>query len=371
VGASLRGFRLTNFLKEAQAKEVFEYKGGHMAFCKSPDMTELKRHFENLIDPPGRFYFLYFSDDACLAIRGPTGRVDRYNLDISSCDASHGSALFEQLIKIVPQGAAQHDMELLVAQCQLPLRIVSKSNSQHVLIVQPKEPKLYSGSTITTGINNLANLAIGISIAEAQYTGQTVNGVSVEIQDAAEKAGYIITGCDALQEIEDIQFLKNSPVLDNAGQWHPMLNFGVFLRASGTCDGDLPGRGPLKSRAEAFQRGLLQGAYPRTHSEFLDTMRMTYGNGPITETKTFERKVEAGQYPAYDVNSDSFCKRYRLDSTEYNDVLTFAQGGYGLAHNAPGLSKILTKDYGLKCVYQDNSQYLAFQLPTPNSTTLT
>jgi len=67
VSASLLGFRLAEYLKQEQANKPFEYKGGHFVFCKSPERNTLKKLFALLHQPPGRFFFLYFSDDACLS----------------------------------------------------------------------------------------------------------------------------------------------------------------------------------------------------------------------------------------------------------------------------------------------------------------
>jgi len=172
VKASLLGFRNTDFLKRAMSMENVEINGGVMAFCKSPDPVELKKHFDLLHDPPGRFYFLYFSDDSCLAIRNPvTGRVDWYNLDISSCDASHGPGMFGAYSKLYPDGHPRHDAQRLVSQCELPVRINSVSDPTNVLRLKANRPILYSGSTITTGINNLACLLIMLSISERPYDG--------------------------------------------------------------------------------------------------------------------------------------------------------------------------------------------------------
>jgi len=365
VAASLLGFRLTNFMKTAQAAEDIEVNGGTICFCKSPDPFELKKHFENLLDPPGRFYYLYFSDDACLAIRNPNGGVDRYNLDISSCDASHSTELFRLLERLTPRGLPRDDMERLVAQCKLPLRVVSRVDPNVKIVLQPLTERLYSGSTITTAINNCANICIGLAISQLDYTGVLgPDGSSFELINAAAQAGYIVTGTNPLTHFEDVQFLKNSPVLDNHGDWHPMLNFGVFLRSSGTCNGDLPGHGPLKERAEAFQRGLLKCTFPYCTSEVIDRMHAVLGTGNVVVTKEVEeslayKTVLNSKYPIYQVDTVSFCRRYRLDDSEYSDLLhEFANLRFGQHYNASCVAKILKKDYDLTTTELDTNKYL-------------
>lgn len=371
VAASLLGFRLTHFLKTAQASEVIEHNGGHFVFCKSPDPWELQKHFRNLIDPPGRFYFLYFSDDACLSIRNPyTNKFDFYNLDISSCDASHGPRVFEKIIELMPTKETQEDMRKLVKQCQLPLKIHSNANPKNKIRIKPTRPMLYSGSTITTAINNVANLSIGLAISECQYTGRLdEDGVSQELVLAAESAGYVITGCKPLEFEEDIQFLKNSPVKEeHTGCWKPMLNFGVFLRASGSCNGDLPMilKGPkdLRSRAEAFQRGLLAGTYPYCTSELLDKLRSRAGSGVslldrATKNNLFYKVVSDAKFPTYRCDTSSFMRRYRLTDLEYLELLhDFGSMGYGEHYHGSSVSKILELDYGLVTTELEQNKYL-------------
>jgi len=367
---SLRGFRITNFLKMAQSAHIYEINGGEAMFCKSPDPFELKEIFENLKDPVGRFFFVYFSDDACLAIRDPvTHEVKRFNLDISSCDASHGPELFQTLIDIMPDAQTREDMELLVAQCQLPLKVVSVTNPRHIVELQPTRPVLYTGSTITTAINNLANLSIAIAISECAFTGSLVNGESLELKNAAERAGYIVTGCEPLELFEDVQFLKNSPVLDTNGQWQPMLNFGVLARASGTCKGDLPGRGPLRPRGLSFQHALLQGCYPRTYCTVVDRMKLAVdpsNNPPSAESikrvaaEMAWKTVDNPKYPPFRCDEESFCRRYRLDASEYSDLINdYANMTFGEFYAGGSLDKILMKDYGMSTTEENVGEYIA------------
>lgn len=369
VAASLRGFRVTNYLKTAQDETKIELEGGTFVFCKSPDPFALKEHFDKLYNPPGRFYFLYFSDDSCLSIRNPvTGKVDYYNLDISSCDASHGPAIFEALEKIMPPGWAKHDMKLLIDQCSLPLRIVSRADPRNKIYLKPTFPKLMSGSTITTAINNLANLMIGLSIVRSYEGFHPRNIENPSMVTAAAQAGYILTGCTPLETFQDVQFLKHSPVLDTNGDWQPMLNLGVLLRASGTCNGDLPGSGSLELRARAFQRGLLLGAYPYASCEVIDEMRAAMGEGPVTMTNVFDHKVTEGsdKFPHYRLDSEEIRRRYRLNDSEYADLLDFSRSDVFTFHNSPALSKILEKDYGLSCVEKEDFTYSAFHFESFN-----
>lgn len=343
VSASLRGYRLLEYLKRAQSSEDVVVNGLTIHFCKSPDPFELEEIFRNLLSPPGRGYYVYFSDDACLSLRGADGVPKFYNLDISSCDSSHGPSVFELLTKAFPR-YLQDDIAILIQQCQAPLRVRSRcANSKASVLLRPKRPLLYSGSTITTAINNLANLLIAISVAHC-------DGTSSGILAAAADCGYIVTGTEPLARFQELQFLKNSPVYDTEGHLRPLLNLGVLLRASGTCRGDLPGRGDLSVRARKFQHDIIVSAYP--YADFTLKDRLLTQTVKCESSEMFADKVVYNtSYPRFRVDDDELYLRYSVGGSDIafiNDV--FGLAGYmgSVAH--PGLSSILEKDYGLLCL---------------------
>lgn len=366
VEASLLGFRLTDFLKTAMSSEDVELHGGVMRFCKSPDPVALKKHFENLLDPVGDYFFLFFSDDSCLSIRDKrTGEVHRYNLDISSCDRSHGPSIFRLFVELFPIGAPRDDALRLVAQCMLPVLIRSYGVDQAFVILRCCRPFLYSGSTITTGINNLACMLICMSITEEPYQHRLdADGNNLFIIEAAARVGYILSGCKPLGAFEEVQFLKNSPVLDIKGQWQPMLNFGVLLRASGTCRGDLPGRGDFRERARSFQAGLLQGCYPKTEFEVLTVMRAATKNAtPVIPDEVKQllayKTCDSVGSSTFRVDPESFCRRYKLTQQEYFELLhDFAPCGFGYSYHGASVSKILSVDYDLATVELNPAPFL-------------
>lgn len=351
VEASLLGFRLTNFLKIAQDSEPIHVNGGVIRFCKAPDFHALEEVFDNLINLKHRFYFVYFSDDACLSVRTNDGSVRFYNLDISSCDASHGPSVFKALLDIVPQHV-RPDMERLISQCKTPLKLSNRENKRETILLKPKVPMLYSGWTGTTAINNLANIMIAYHISQLRSFDRPE-----DIGDAALRAGYIVTGWEKpLDSYSKLQFLKHSPVYDTQGFLRPMLNIGVLLRASGMCNYDLPGRKEVgfEERARRFQRGLLNGAYPRTSFRLLTLMKASCGEGVAYEVDTFKRKVVDDEtYPAYVVDDAEMFKRYDFTTLEQEVFVTsFGNCQYGELHASPEASRILTLDYDLTCRYR-------------------
>lgn len=343
VCASLFGFRLTEILKLAQDQEPIELFGGCIEFCKTPDPFRLESVFEKLIDPPGAFYFVCFSDDACISVR-VGGQVVMYNSDVKWCDGSHGPAIFDAYCKLFPVRLRESVREL-VSQCEKPIRVYSQEDRKNRVQLKPTRPMLYSGSTITTSINTFANMLIMISIAVGGDFSKS------GIEAGAQNVGYCVT-LEECPTYHHLQFLKHSPVYDVNGHLRPLLNPGVLLRLSGVCRGDLPGQGDLQSRALKFQGSLLRSAYPRANFQLLDNMRTKVLSSDMDLSHLFAFKVVNNDlYPEFRVSDDEVYERYGLtpiDLNFINDCFGFTT--FRDSSASPGLSKILEKDYGLSCV---------------------
>jgi len=358
VSASLRGFRLTELMKQAMYACPIEVGGGVIKFCKSPNLHDLHDIFHQLISPAGRFFFLYFSDDSCLAIR-IRGEVLRYNLDISKCDASHGPPIFRVLRRLFPEWCRE-DLDILVEQCNAPFVIQDLIDRKNRVILKPEQEHLYSGSTLTTVTNNVACILLGLALSkipEADWSKAT-------IEEAAASVGYVLTGTSPVERIEDLQFLKHSPIRDDCGVYRPLLNLGPFLRASGYCKGDLPGRGELSVRARDFQIGLVRGAFPRTIIPFLEVHARALGAPTREETvaiaaKTFASKVSSDdKYPIWRVDETSLQSRYRLSDLHWAELYHWAEHvGYGQVYNSEAAGLILNTDYGLSMCDEDRYTY--------------
>lgn len=349
VQASLAGFRAVEFLKQAQADTEFEINGGLMIFVKDPSPRRLQEVFQLLANPPGRFVHVFFSDDAVLSYRCD-GKIVCHNLDISSCDSSHTPSLFGAFLATVPE-FVRADFQVLVDQCKAPIRIRSRV-SKATLLIKPKGPKLFSGSTITTAINNLASMCIMLSISQLPEIRPEF------LAAAAERAGYIITGCEPLRCFEELQFLKHSPVWDGES-WQPMINFGVFLRASGTCKGDLPGKGDLEKRARQFQEALVRGIFSHYRVPILSELSDA---GPVSEVfheavrQQHEKHIRDDRY-LINVSDDAYFKRYNLNALDWAELREFVKLRYEERANYGALDKILALDYQLHTTTLDKTAW--------------
>lgn len=361
VAASLFGFRITKYLKEAMAENSIDEDWGKLEFIPKPSPDRLDRLFREHLEPT-KPIFSFFSDDSILSFFH-NGEWYSYNIDISSCDASHGPKLFEALIAITPE-KARDDMRILIDQCRRNFKITNptKGRRKESITFKCKEPRLFSGWTGTTIINNLACILFGSHIVKHL---DSFDGTEQWLKDRAAEAGYTITATRN-QDMYDMQFLKHSPVVDDDENVRALINLGVFLRSSGTCKGDLPGRGDLRKRAEEFQAALLQGMYPRVSNDLIDRFKTTAGN--TINRKTYTKIVREDLAYKLDyselltdeeldtivtrgtelrVSTEEIVKRYRLTGHEILELEQLSSLGYGW-HTAQSFAdKVLNKDYEL------------------------
>ena len=346
VERSLQGFRSAKMLKEAQSEDVY-HDGGIFRFMKKPVHDLMKVAFHQFIHLPGlRFLYLYFSDDAALAIRTPSG-IQMFNIDISSCDRSHTPSLFNAYRDLFPP-QMQLEIEALIAQNRTPVCVRSKSIKKRKCTIQPNRPFLYSGSPITTSINNLASLLLGLSYVEVD----TNEDIESQIHDAADRAGYIVT-VERATRMEDVQFLKCSPHFDPEREIHQVINLGVLLRASGSCKGDLPGRGPIEKRARIFQHALVHGLYPCLTNGIIRSMklatRVTTLEAMSQSDKRFynDRYLKLQDPRAITVSNHSLLARYRLTAPETVDLIDTLSRATLFDHiTSSAVDKVLNRDYG-------------------------
>lgn len=355
VHASLQGFVFAALVKKAFVNVVTSHHGMTYHFCGGPSPAELTEVFERMFAPQQRGDFTCFSDDAVFAYNDDV-RVRWNNLDISECDRSHSDSLFELFNWITDHHPTARE---LTNQCLAEFRVFNvvngKIDRRNYVQYKGKKHILFSGSTITTVINNLANFLNYLAIAECIHG--RANVTSVDIIGACAEAGYIVTLTECHQ-FEDLQFLKHSPTLDDEGIWRPVLNPGVFFRSAGRCSWDLPGRGPLKARAAAFFAAHLNGTYPYVRTPFLEALREKY---PVTlSNKAVHDKLirddyrfqEAAARPSathmWTFSHENFFRRYRLDGLQLATLLADASHArFGWSYTSSVYDVVLQIDYSL------------------------
>jgi hypothetical protein len=379
VETSLEGMEAARALKHAMETPIHIH-GGEMVFIKAPSREVLKKHFDIMQNPPGRFHAIFFSDDWCIAIKS-RGKLYWFNGDISGCDASHGTVMFESLLEICKDTPLVYEaLERVVRQCKLGIRVRNpekkggKKSKESLYIAFP-EPRLYSGVTITTAINNLACMWIIHAITARSLVCATPESLQAEMERRSASVGFFCT-MEHCSIFEKIQFLKCSPVLDVTGVHWPLLNIGVLLRASGGCRGDLPGSKTLtlEQRAKIFQSALLQGMYPRSSFPFLRMLQKatewsaetneerTASRGAVAKAKRRLEKLNKYRFKeegaVLHFSNEAILKRYGASESE-----SFSFGElscqFETSTASPLISRVLEADYGLKSQYVRNNPTIA------------
>jgi hypothetical protein len=339
--------------KSVLSNNSFEGAHGDAYFCATPSQASLKDVFENLIHPRRTFFLAYFSDDSCLTIRDDDGQIHRYNVDISSCDSSHRST-FALLRDLAPE-YMKNDINVLIEQLSLPVKVLSEEKDENGRNYQMSGqftcPRLFSGSVVTTCLNNIAELLFACALDDVEWSTDRVT-IQNQITQAFESVGFMCTTQEC-KNVSELQFLKHSPVYDNRGVLQPMLNIGVLLRLSGTCTYDLPGRGDIVDRARVFQHSLLQGVYVNARFNLIDNMRKTCATEKtIKNKKIIEDMIIGKDYVKYNeptfFNDCDVYARYGLRPHEYEELnYFFSIAQYGDVVSCDAIDTIMNLDYSL------------------------
>lgn len=262
--ASLVGGFLMDSVKDACTLEYLSH-GCTAWFVKSPSGAKLQEAFTRLINCEHRIEYCYYSDDSCLAFRckrtGGGHRIMFVNVDISACDGSNFQSVFDIAQEVMQCPRFSGAIRRTFAYLKMPLTFTTSDG--RVTKLKPTCMRMYSGSVLTTFINNIANMLIFLSLSELlniRFPSEdpTEEEFADLLGDAAERAGYKVTRSPASETPETLQFLKRSPsVID--GVVAPWLNLGTLLRGFGTIRGDLPGssKTSLEKRARAHNAGIV------------------------------------------------------------------------------------------------------------------
>lgn len=353
--SSLVGGYVMPYVKTAFA-QPYDDGASRSTFIESPTGDALACAFERLISGERDVECIYYSDDSCFALRcvDSDGRVKVLiiNADISACDGSHFRKVFETAQRIMSGlWYVAVVVSLVFDQLRWVMKLTTPDGRSQKF--RPSYMRLYSGSVLTTIINNVANMAIFLSVRDAYKDHQRVNGTYPTTQQAldlleraAARAGYIVTS-DVCECYEDIQFLKRSfSIID--GKVTPWLNLGVWFLKFGTIDGELPGSQvvPLAERARRHNAGVVLG---RTHDgdhlihdAFKTAHPVVEGDVPIV-TDYHGGVGSVGRIPLA-----SLARRYRMpvgDLEQLAQIVSGAQVGQSIVSRA--VETIVAKDYGI------------------------
>lgn len=317
-------------------------------FVKCPDIQVLKAVFWCLMHSPG-MYFVFFSDDACIGIDCTDGRLVA-NLDISACDGSNFDPVFDCLRRAMDVDTRfSNDIAGMFAQCMLSFIVHSVDYMQRI-VFKPLSKVLYSGSVLTTSINNMANTLIFLSIVHKLGGVVWSKQESIRIiKEAAEEVGFILK-VDVCEHHGDIQFLKHSPAIVH-GEIVPYLNLGVWMRGFGHCVGDLPvvkglgNKGKLYSvRAEAYNSDVVKS---RVHAgkHVIQRAFQRFVTGVTLNTR-FDEILSTNGCDTF-IPAEELAARYGVTCTAIEELGSLISGMETRQKiTSDTIDRIFAKDYG-------------------------
>lgn len=331
-------------------------------FIPSPDKNVLKDTFDWLMTPSlGDFRFVYFSDDCSFSV-GAIDGVFMANGDISQCDGSHYDPIFDTLFEILVNSGTPvyHDaLKYAFDALGLPLTMRNKHNYAEKVQYFFNSKRLYSGSVLTTIINNYANLLIFFAFCKRckDFSLCTRSQLSETYRLAAQDVGYIVK-CKVCDIPEDLQFLKHSPVLAHDGDYYPVMNLGTFFRGFGAVYGDLShvygnSKVPLEVRTKRYLSDVVVSRRNWGDHSINDAFLNKYATNSTIFDPTLrgvaESKSTGGAGKRVDILSLSL--RYRMFSGDVVQALEelihhIKTSDIGVAITLPFLSHLYAIDYG-------------------------
>jgi len=329
----------------------FEFGKLRATYTKSSTKDNLRIAFESLLNPRGVEFF-YHSDDSCVGAHCLDGLV-YFNGDIKACDGSHRQPLFDALKLLLCSDKGRDNvfapaLKRAFGYLSRTLKVRNKHRKEHVKY-KFNSARLYSGSVLTTTINNFANLLIAFALNRRVPDPSLVT--KAQFKDAyrlaGEDVGYQLKIIDCSIP-EDLQFLKHSPsVID--GHVEPWMGLGVFIRGFGTFKGDLPGRGTFSRRAQSYIHGVVQSRLNWGDHIFNDSFGhlmsgMTTKMSPSLFEIDTSKSVGGCQRR---IPIESLSSRYRITEEELVDackMIATSQIGDRIRH--PVFERLYAVDYG-------------------------
>jgi hypothetical protein len=318
VEASLIAGRACELLKEFMAK--FRFDNAQVNFHGHMSYQTLKEAFERLINPPHKnFVFEYFSDDSCFSARCRDG-VARFNVDYASCDSSHYAPVFSQL-RHITSGLGFFSEQLHAALDQLAANIsVRDTEGKRVATVETNQALLFSGSTLTTLINNFSQIMLAVKLTAIDWQQLTVLEAKSVLRDCARRVGYTVTIVDASDDFCKLQFLKHSPDVDGS----PYVNPGVFLRTLGWSKRDIPKirgkRTSYTARANSFEGAKIESFKYSGQTSLFQIMAAKHTTSGLHYDPESYFRLDSSNSRVYQISDESLIRRYGITHLQINTL---------------------------------------------------
>lgn len=286
-------------------------------------------------DAPNGIYCVYFSDDGFILVK--EGGVLRYETDISGCDASNGVAVFAIVYWILRMVSCHETAMGLVSQCGRRATLSNPSNRDERVVFRPMGFFEFSGSLLTTILNNVASFCIFCAIYLAVIDGQEMGNAIVT---ATRAYGWILT-VDKREQSSQLTFLKRCY---DAKSQRTFPCAGIMIRTLGIVEGT--------PTAESF--GLPKGAHlsEYTAEELLEILIKTRVDGWVHEAgssllNAFRKRCRMEPLDVV-IGDDAFITRYGFATGELEELcIAIEELQVGDLVQCGASIKIMMVDYGV------------------------
>lgn len=179
-----------------------------------------------LTAPPNTSRTAYFSDDSLLTYNDGE-QLHIKEIDISGCDASNGVTIFAIAFNLISRLSTEEIALALVGQCSKNTKIINPSDDSEFVILTPQSFFEYSGSLLTTLLNNIATYLIITAFSSQLVVGGAVDEAII---NGAKLTGHVVT-INPVNNINQATFLKRA--YDGVNSY---LVLGTILRSLGSVD---------------------------------------------------------------------------------------------------------------------------------------
>lgn len=362
--------------KEVDA-QTWLYKGSEISFIKGPTDHELSKAFSMLLNPR-KMSFVYFSDDACVAIKCKDGSIFRANLDISWADGSMYHPIFDLAADCWCTDAVGGKYAVgSLAQCRKPVKLINnnapfrgkgRKAPKGFIRVKLNDGYMYlpSGYSGTTLIQNVGQKVFGGHLAnKLNRRAPRASRVEEIIKDIASECGLMVKVIPCAR-IEHLQFLKHSWTWTENG-WKPYVNLGPWLRSFGYLKGHMYGDGEmtLTERFNKYMGDVVLGRENWGQSRMSECFKQAFpvvGPLGVNDHLLVDEKKKSMITPTI-ISDQTIYNRYGVTPAEWDNFVDLLQSylgaGYELHH--PVVDKIMEMDYGYhETVWSEDKPFVAF-----------
>lgn len=293
---------------------------------------------------PNEVLACYYSDDGFIACRDESGFLTVFETDISGCDSSNGPAVFNTVYAILQSlsldkgKSMRSSLDAIFIQCAMITKFINPSNPREFIFMRPEGFFEYSGSCLTTVLNNVSV----VNFFFAYYLALVDNPLSMFselVQPAASDVGLLVT-CDLWDNFNQNSFLKRAYCVECQRSYKV---YGALFRSLGVVDYPLTHLSFGVSNS-VFRSSTLDSLFSIHLRQRLDSE----SNEPVSVViNAFRMRCGLEEMPIV-LPTNSLCQRYSCEDYEIYEFCNLLQDvRLGDIVCCSFLCKMFSKDYGV------------------------